>query len=428
MKVISVADPVAEAAGLRRSASAISDELLQEARSIMSGVAERGDAALADYTAKFDGAAPGPLRVTRKEVDLAYGAITVAQAKALRLMKKRLEKSERTVMKRLKSIQISMQGVRIERQLVPVSSVGCYVPGGKARYPSTLVMCAVPAKVAGVKRIVAISPPRKDGTVDPLTLAAADICGVDEFYKVGGAHGIAALAYGTESIRPVSKIVGPGGMYVTAAKLVASSRASTDMVAGPTELLVLADSTADPRTIALDLVSQAEHSQDTVCGLVTNSQSLASDVQKELQSIVGKIERSDIVSASLEKNGFIAVCKDAPSCVQFANEFAPEHIEVITRNADAVAKKIRTAGLVLVGADTPSSASDYCLGSNHVLPTLGFGKSRASLSVLDFVKLVSRVTATNKGLAKVGAPIREIAAAEGLPNHYEAVRGRLEKD
>ena len=221
MKVISVADPVAEAAVLRRSVVAISDALLQDARSIMSGVAERGDAALADYTAKFDGAAPGPLRVTRKEVDLAYGAITVAQAKALRLMKKRLEKSERAVMKRLKRIQISMQGVRIERQLVPVSSVGCYVPGGKARYPSTLVMCAVPAKVAGVKRIVAISPPRKDGTVDPLTLAAADICGVDEFYKVGGAHGIAALAYGTESIRPVSKIVGPGGMYVTAAKLVA---------------------------------------------------------------------------------------------------------------------------------------------------------------------------------------------------------------
>ena len=428
MKVISVADPVAEAAGLRRSVTAISDALLHDARSIMSGVAERGDAALADYTAKFDGATPGALRVTRKEVDLAYGAITVAQAKALRLMKARLEKSERAVLKRLKRIQVSMQGVRIERQLVPVSSVGCYVPGGKARYPSTLVMCAVPAKVARVKRIVAISPPRKDGTVDPLTLAAADICGVDEFYKVGGAHGIAALAYGTESIKAVSKIVGPGGMYVTAAKLVASSTASTDMVAGPTELLVLADSTADARTVALDLVSQAEHSQDTVCGLVTNSQSLATEVQKQLQSIVEKIERSEIVRASLEKNGFIAVCKDGPSCVQFANEFAPEHLEVITRNADSIAKKIRTAGLVLVGADTPSSASDYCLGSNHVLPTLGFGKSRASLSVLDFVKLVSRVTATNKGLAKVGLPIKEIATAEGLPNHYEAVRARLEKN
>ncbi|HEV8387613.1 MAG TPA: histidinol dehydrogenase [Nitrososphaera sp.] len=426
MKVINVADPTAEAAGLRKSA-AISDALIQSASEIMKGVAVGGDPALLAYAEKFDGAKPEALRVTRQEVDQAYRDISIEQAKTIRLMKERLEKSERALLKRLRGLVLTFEGVKIERQIIPVASVGCYVPGGKARYPSTLVMCAVPAKVAGVKRIVAISPTRNDGRVDPLTIATADICGVNEFYKIGGAHGIAALAYGTQSIKPVSKIVGPGGLYVTAAKLVASKMVSTDMVAGPTELLVYADSSADPRIVAADLVSQAEHSADTICGLVTSSQSLANEVQSLVNSIVEKIERSDIVKSSLEQNGFIAICQRESSCIEFANEFAPEHIEVITKNADAAAKKIRTAGLVLVGPMTPSSASDYCLGSNHVLPTLGFGKSRASLSVLDFVKVVNKVKVTKEGLIKVAGSIREIAIAEGLPNHYEAVRARMKE-
>jgi histidinol dehydrogenase len=426
MKVINIADPAAEAAGLRKSA-AISDALIQSASEIMKGVAAGGDPALLAYAEKFDGAKPEALRVTRQEVDQAYRDISIGQAKTIRLMKERLAKSERALLKRLRGLVLTFEGVKIERQIIPISSVGCYVPGGKARYPSTLVMCAVPAKVAGVKRIVAISPTRKDGTVDPLTIATADICGVNEFYKIGGAHGIAALAYGTPSIKPVSKIVGPGGLYVTAAKLVASKMVSTDMVAGPTELLVYADSSADPRIVAADLVSQAEHSADTICGLVTSSQSLANEVQSLVNSIVEKVERSDIVKSSLEQNGFIAICQRESACIEFANEFAPEHIEVITKNADASAKKIRTAGLVLVGPMTPSSASDYCLGSNHVLPTLGFGKSRASLSVLDFVKVVNKVKVTKEGLIKVAGPIREIAIAEGLPNHYEAVRARMKE-
>ena len=424
MKVIDVADPAAVAAGLRRS-SAIPEELVQSATEIMNAVARGGDSALLAYAEKFDGARPEAIRVSKQEVNNAYREITAAQANAVRLMKQRLEKSERALLKRLRGVVLTFDGVKIERQVTPISSVGCYVPGGKARYPSTLLMCAVPAKVAGVERIVAISPTMKDGAIDPLTIVTADICGVSEFYKVGGAHGIAALAYGTESVKPVSKIVGPGGMYVTAAKLIASRSVSTDMVAGPTELLVYADSAADPRLVASDLVSQAEHSTDTICGLVTSSQSLASEVQMQLSLIVDKIQRSDIVRSSLEKNGFIAICKRESDCIEFANEFAPEHIEVITRNADSAAKKITAAGLVLVGPMTPSSASDYCLGSNHVLPTLGFGKSRASLSVLDFVKVVNKVKVTRAGLTKVAGPIREIASAEGLPNHYEAVKARM---
>jgi histidinol dehydrogenase len=285
-------------------------------------------------------------------------------------------------------------------------------------------MCTVPAKVASVKRIVALSPPRRDGTIDPLTLVAADICRVNEFYKVGGAQGIAALTYGTQSIRPVSKIVGPGGMFVTAAKLVASTTVSTDMVAGPTELLIYADATADPQLIAVDLISQAEHGTDTVCGLVTTSDKLASEVQKRVESIVKKITRSDIVKKSLENKGFIVICRNESSCIEFVNEFAPEHLEIICKYADAISKKIDSAGLVLIGRYAPSSASDYSLGSNHVLPTLGFGKSRASLSVLDFVKIVNKVKVNKSGLAKVDRSIREITSAEGLLNHYEAVKAR----
>ncbi|HUG97105.1 MAG TPA: histidinol dehydrogenase [Nitrososphaera sp.] len=426
MKIINVAEPAAEAARLRK-ATAMPESIFADARAIMKGVAEQGDSAVLDYTAKFDGARPASLLVSRQESKQAYGRVTKEQVKAVRLMKERLAKSELAVLKRLKGISVSSGGVKIERMVKPVASVGCYIPGRKARYPSTVVMCAVPAKVAGVRRIVAISPPRKDGTIDPLTLVAADICGVDEFYKAGGAQGIAALAYGTQSIKPVSKIVGPGGMFVAAAKLIASGSVSTDMVAGPTELLIYADATADPRLIAIDLISQAEHGTDTICGLVTASEKLAAQTQAQVQSMAEKVTRSDIVKSSLQDNGFVAVCKNEGACVEFVNEFAPEHLEIMSKNADAVAKKIDSAGLVLVGRYAPSSASDYSLGSNHVLPTLGFGKSRASLSVLDFVKLVNKVKVTKAGLAKVNRSVKEMASAEGLLNHYEAVRARTDE-
>ncbi len=424
MKIIRVADPAREAAQLRK-ATTIQDSLLEDAKAIMRGVAEHGDNAVLNYTSKFDGARLDSLRISEQEMKQAYAQVTKDQIMAIKLMKQRLVKSELAILKRLKGIVVSYDGVRIDRMAKPVGSVGCYIPGGSARYPSTVVMCAVPAKVASVKRIVAISPPRRDGTIDPLTLVAADICRVDEFYKVGGAQGIAALAYGTQSVRPVSKIVGPGGKFVTAAKLVASNTVSTDMVAGPTELLIYADATADSHLIAVDLISQAEHSTDTVCGLVTTSDKMASEVRKQVESIVKNITRSDIAKKSLENNGFVVVCRNESSCIEFANEFAPEHLEIMCKYADAVATKIDSAGLVLIGQYAVSSASDYSLGSNHVLPTLGFGKSRASLSVLDFVKIVNKVKVNKSGLAKVDRSIREITSAEGLLNHYEAVKARM---
>jgi histidinol dehydrogenase len=424
MKIIHVADPAREAAQFRKTTT-IQDSLLEDARAIMRDVAEHGDHAVLNYTSKFDGARLDSLRISEQEMKQAYAQVTKDQIMAIKLMKQRLVKSELAILKRLKGIVVSSDGVRIDRMVKPVASVGCYIPGGSARYPSTVVMCAVPAKVASVKRIVALSPPRRDGTIDPLTLVAADICGVDEFYKVGGSQGIAALAYGTQSIRPVSKIVGPGGMFVTAAKLVASTTVSTDMVAGPTELLIYADATADSQLIAVDLISQAEHSTDTICGLVTTSDKLASEVQMQVESIIKNITRLDIAKKSLENNGFVVVCRNESSCIEFVNEFAPEHLEIMCKYSDAVAKKIDSAGLVLIGQYAPSSASDYSLGSNHVLPTLGFGKSRASLSVLDFVKIVNKVKVNKSGLAKVDRSIREITSAEGLLNHYEAVKARM---
>jgi histidinol dehydrogenase len=423
MKIIKVNEPATQAVHLRKL-SAISDSMLQDTKSIMKGVEEHGDSAVIDYTAKFEGIKLESLRVSVQELKQAYLQTSRDQVKAIKMMKERLEKSELVVYKRLKGIVVKSKGVRIDRMIKPISSVGCYIPGGKARYPSTIVMCTVPAKIAGVKRVVAISPPRKDGTIDPLTLIAADICGVDEFYKAGGAHGIAALVYGTQSIKKVSKIVGPGGMFVTAAKLVASSNVSTDMVAGPTELLIYADETADPRLIAVDLISQAEHSIDTVCCLVTTSHKLASQTQTQVEYILQNINRWEIVKSSLQENGFIAICKNKNACIEFVNEFAPEHLEIMCKDADSIAKKIDSAGLILIGKYAPSSASDYCFGSNHVLPTLGFAKSRASLSVLDFIKIVNKVKVTRDGLKQVDKALKEMASAEGLLNHYEAVKAR----
>jgi histidinol dehydrogenase len=427
IKTIIITDAKANAAKLRNTGISISNELIVRAASIMDDVIERGDAAVIDYTEKLEGIRLNSLRVTSEEFEQAFSMVTKKQIQAVNVMKTRLTESEVAVMNHMKGIRILSDGLKVHRLIQPVSSVGCYVPAGKARYASTMVMGAIPAKVAGVKRIVAISPPLRDGTVDPLTLVAARICGVKEFYKMGGVQGITALAYGTPSIEKVSKIVGPGGMFVTAAKFLASRKASIDMLAGPTELLIYADSRSDPKLIALDLISQAEHSYDTFCGVVTASKQLARRVSSEIDHMlkINNIPRVDIVRKSLEENGFIAICKDQSTAIKFVNEIAPEHLQLVCRNARAISKKINSSGLVLIGKYTPSSASDYCFGSNHILPTLGFARSRGSLSVLDFLKLVTTIEATKSGLERVQHSIREITSAEGLINHYLAVQERI---
>lgn len=393
--------------------------------SIISDVKKNGDSAVIKYEKKFGGVVKGSIRVSKQEIKNSYSKVPKDQIDAIKIAKKRLTKTEFAIKNKLKDFVIKSDGIIIRKLFIPLSSVGCYVPGGSARYPSSLIMSVVPAKIAGVKRIVVVSPPNNLGTIDPLTLVTANICGVDEIYKIGGAQAIAALSYGTNSIKPVDKIVGPGNIFVSTAKSLVSENVSIDMIAGPTELGIIADSTANPELISSDLISQAEHSVDTLCFVLTTSDIIAKKIIKSLNQKIRNIKRKEIVQKSLKNNGFVAVCKSENEIIQLANKLAPEHLQIITKKPKSLASKIKTAGLVLLGENTPSAASDYLLGSNHILPTTGFGKVRGSLSVLDFMKLGTEVESSKLALRKISKYMNSLCSSEGLPNHYEAVRSRL---
>ena len=397
----------------------------QIVESILKKVQKEGDLAIKKYEKKFSGATLTSLRVSKNEITNVYNKVSLQEITAIKLAKSRLEKTEYAIKSVLKNKIIYTDGIKISKKFVPLQSTGCYIPGGLAKYPSSVIMSVIPAKVAGVQRIVVVSPPNSDGKIDPLTIIAADICGANEIYKVGGAQAIAALSFGTKSIAKVDKIVGPGGAFVTTAKSMISNRTAIDMLAGPTELGVIADTSANPMYIALDIISQSEHSSDTFCFLITNSDKLANSVNQHIKELIQKIKRVDLVKSSLKQNGFIAICKDRADMIKLANELAPEHLEIMTKNPKTLASKITSSGLILIGNDTPSSASDYILGSNHILPTNGFGKTRGSLSVLDFIKIDTQVTSTKASLSKISKYLDVFTKAEGLPNHFEAVRGRL---
>jgi histidinol dehydrogenase len=397
-------------------------------KAIISHVVKNGDAALLALTEQFDEARleAKDLPVTAEEITEAYTKVSQEQIAALKFMKTKVAAFEKLALERAE-FTTNNDGVKIRSALRPIESVGCYVPGGQAAYPSTLVMTAVPAKVAEVPRVVVCSPPNAEGKVNPLVLVAADVCGVDVVYKVGGAQAIAALAYGTETICPVKKIVGPGSRYVTMAKILVSKDVAIDMPAGPSEVLVLADETANPRFIALDMISQAEHGGDSVAGLITTSEKLAEEVQSWLAKAVAAGERGEIVAKALETYGFIIICKDMAEAVELANVFAPEHVEIMTRNPDKIAEKIMSAGLILVGSYSPVALSDYASGTNHVLPTGGFGHAFSGLSALDFTRRVSIVESSEEGLQAVRDHVKVMTKAENLPNHYKAVEARFEK-
>jgi len=393
--------------------------------SILSDVKNRGDLAIKQYEKRFSGAKLATLRVSTKEIRAAYSKVNKQEIEAIKLVKNRLSKTESTLKKLFKQIIIKTDGIKIKKSFLSIPSVGCYVPGGLARYPTTLVMSVVPAKIAGVRRIVVVSPPNKQGMIDPLTLVAGDICGVDEFYKTGGAQAIGALTYGTKSIQKVDKIVGPGGSFVTLAKIVISDTTSIDMIAGPTELCIIADDTANTDFVASDLFSQAEHSEDTFCYVITTSSKFAKKLNRIIKEKIQNTKRKKIIQKSLSKNGFIAICKKESEVIKLVNKLAPEHLEIITKKPQRIAPKIKTAGLVLVGKNTPSAASDYLFGSNHILPTNGFGKVRGSLSVLDFTKLSTEIESSKQSLQSISKFIKSLSEVEGLPNHFESIRERL---
>ena len=394
--------------------------------SILKNVQKNGDSAVKKYEKKFTGASISTLRVSVTEIKNAYSKVSKNEIIALRIAKTRVEKTEFTVKTIFKDKKINHDGVQILKKFIPIPSIGCYIPGGLAKYPSSVVMSVIPAKVAGVKRIVVVSPPNSNGKIDPLTIVAADICGATEIYKTGGAQAIGALSYGTKSISKVDKIVGPGGAFVTLAKSLVNDNTGIDMLAGPTELGIIADNSANPEFLALDLISQAEHSSDTFCYLITNSEKIAKLVNEKISKLLLTIQRKELVKSSLSKNGFIAVCKNNSDMVNLVNSLAPEHLQIMTKNPKSISSKITTSGLVLLGNYSPSSASDYILGSNHILPTNGFGKIRGSLSVMDFIKINTEVTASKSSLSKISKHLDTLTTAEGLPNHYEAVRGRLQ--
>lgn len=405
--------------------SEASQQVEDSVTTIINQVREGGDQVLVALEFKFDKAklTPQSLKASAEETEEAYKKTSPQQIDAIKFMQQKVSFYQKQLLTQTEN-QISSDGVTVKTILQPLESVGCYVPGGQAAYPSTVVMTAVPAKVAGVPRIVVCSPPDAEGKVNPLVLVAADICGVVEVFKVGGAQAIAALAYGTKTITPVRKIVGPGNQYVTAAKVLVSKDVSIDMPAGPSEVLVLADETADARLIARDMISQAEHGGDSVAGLVTTSKELAVQVQHELSNLEGKVQRSEKVSASLSKYGFIIVCDSLDEAVGLVNQFAPEHLEVLTANPKELAEKL-TAGLILLGPYSPVAFSDYGSGTNHVLPTGGFAKAFSGLSTFDFMRRVSVVEASKAGLEKAKSSIKVLTDAEKLPNHYKALEARF---
>jgi histidinol dehydrogenase len=404
------------------------ESIEKDVKAIISMVRKNGDAALVRFTEKYDKVRvkPEDLRVTREEIKAAYSKVTQTQIRALELMKNKVESFEGDNLKRLGSLTLR-DGIPVQTVLSPIQSVGCYVPGGQAAYPSTVVMTVVPAMAAGVPCIVVCSPPNRDGEVNPLVLVACDVCGVNEVYRVGGAQAVAALAYGTETVKPVCKIVGPGSRYVTMAKILVSRDVSIDMHAGPSEVLVVADETADPKFIAADMISQAEHGADSVAGLITSSEELAEDVSHLLAEMAVSAERGKIIERALTTSGFIITCETIGEMIELTNTFAPEHLEILTAQPFKIAEKITSAGLILIGPYSPVSLSDYGSGTNHVLPTNGFAHSLSGLSAMDFTRRVSVVDYSKDALQRLRDHVKIMTEAENLPNHNRAVEVRFEE-
>ncbi len=394
---------------------------------ILSAVKAEGDQALFAYTKKFDRADidASNIRVTEEEIGEAYGLVG---EEFLRIVRKALS-NIRTYHEKQRQygwFDSRPDGTILGQKVTPLKRAGVYVPGGKAAYPSSVLMNIVPAKVAGVEEIVMTTPPGKDGKISPATLAAAHEAGVDVIYKVGGAQAIAALAYGTQSIPKVDKIVGPGNIYVALAKKAVYGHVSIDAVAGPSEILILADETANPRYVAADLLSQAEHDELASAILVTTSEELAKKVSEEADRFVEELSRAEIIRKSLDNYGHILIARDMDEAVSAANEIASEHLEIQTRNPYEVMTKIRNAGAIFIGEYSSEPLGDYFAGPNHVLPTNGTAKFFSALSVDDFIKKSSIIAYSRDALLEVHEDIEAFAKAEHLTAHANSIKVRFE--
>lgn len=403
-------------------------EALPKVQKIVSEVRERGDIALLEFTEKFDGAklSRDQIEVSKKEFSEAYDTL---EEKDIEVIEKAAEVVERFHEKQLPEdwMEEFEKGVKAGQVVRPLASIGAYVPGGTAQYPSSVLMSVIPAKVAGVERVIVCTPPNSDGKINPATLVAADVAGADEVYKAGGAQAIAAMAYGSKTISNVEKIVGPGNVYVAAAKKVISSDVDIDFMAGPSEVLILADTSADPRYIAVDLVAQAEHDSSSASVLVTASERLAKAVSKEVEPVLESTPRRRTAAKALQKYGYAVVTKSLKKAIEFANEYAPEHLQIIVRDPRKALKNVENAGAIFLGPYSPTTAGDFAVGPSHILPTGGDASRYDGISVHDFIRLPSVQNISKKGLKRLSPVLERLAEIEGLPAHARSVRERFEE-
>lgn len=394
---------------------------------ILSNVRSNGDKAVFEYTEKFDGYKydANTIRVTEKEINEAYDnydkELIAIMEKAFNNIKEYHEKQKQNSW-----ISTKEDGTLLGVKVSAIEKAGVYVPGGKAAYPSSTLMCVIPALVAGVERIVMVTPANKEGKVADCTLVAAKICGVNEIYKVGGAQAIAALAYGTETIPKVDKIVGPGNIFVALAKKAVFGHVSIDSVAGPSEILVIADDTANPRYVAADLLSQAEHDQLASAILLTTSKELADKVSAEVDIFLKELSRTEIIEKSLENYGYIILCDSIDDAIDAANEIASEHLEILTKNPYETMTKIKNAGAIFLGEYSSEPLGDYFAGPNHVLPTNGTAKFFSPLSVDAFIKKTSIISYSKDALKEIHTDIERFALSEGLSAHANSIKVRFE--
>lgn len=394
---------------------------------IIENVKAKGDKAVFDYTFQFDKFAltPENIRVTRQEIEEAY---TKLDAGLIQVIRKSAENIRAFHTKQLRNswFDAKEDGTILGMKITPIAKAGVYVPGGKAAYPSSVLMNVIPAKVAGVGEIIMTTPPGADGKVNPGTLVAADIAGVDTIYKVGGAQAIAALAFGTESIPKVDKITGPGNIFVALAKKAVYGYVSIDSIAGPSEIMVLADETANPRYVAADLLSQAEHDELASAILITTSRELAEKVSAQVNIFVNELSRKEIIQKSLDNYGYILVADSMQDAIDAVNEIASEHLEILTANPFEVMTKIRNAGAIFMGEYASEPLGDYFAGPNHILPTNGTAKFFSPVNVDDFIKKTSIISYSREALQKVHEDIETFAEGEGLTAHANSIRVRFE--
>lgn len=413
---------------LRRSPNQYK-EYEERVHTIIEAVREQGDTAVFEYTKKFDKIEldSSSILVTEDEIKEAYEKIDIEVLDVIRKAIKNIEDYHEK-QRQYSWFDSKPNGIILGQKVTPIEAVGVYVPGGKAAYPSSVLMNVIPAKVAGVTRIAMTTPPSEDGTIYEGTLVAAHEAGVTEIYKVGGAQAIAALAHGTGSIKKVHKIVGPGNIYVALAKKAVYGHVSIDSIAGPSEILVLADETANPKFVAADLLSQAEHDELASAILVTTSKELAKQVDEEIEHFIQKLSRKEILTKSIENYGYILIAKDMEEAIDIANEIASEHLEIVTKDAFHVMTKIKNAGAIFIGEYSSEPLGDYFAGPNHVLPTNGTAKFFSPLSVDDFIKKSSIISYSKEALEPVYKDIVKFATAEGLTAHANSIAVRFEEN